>query len=121
MGLDHLNHLYIYIYIYIYIYKVTANCLYKRRGEEETKTTLINFRTDEYMTKDLRLDLNQRLNNTRETYKGYGYDYEFLVLTEIQLNIEKTKPSLRFYVELPLNVRTRTKAILYNKINKFNC
>ena len=25
-----------------YKYKVTANCLYKKRGEEETKTTLIN-------------------------------------------------------------------------------
>ena len=29
-----------------YKYKVTANCLYKKRGEEETKTTHINFRTD---------------------------------------------------------------------------
>ena len=27
--------------------KVTANCFYKKRGEEEAKTTLINFRTDE--------------------------------------------------------------------------
>ena len=58
-----------------YEYKVTANCLYKKRGEEETKTTFINFRTDEYMTKDHRLDLNQWLDNTRETYEGYGYDY----------------------------------------------
>ena len=67
-----------------YKYKVTANCLYKKRGEEETKTTLINFRTDEYMTKDHRLDLNQWLDNTRETYEGYGYDYEFLGITDIQ-------------------------------------
>ena len=57
-----------------YKYKVTANCLYKKRGEEEAKTTLINFRTDEYMTKDHRLDLNQWLDNARETYEGYGYD-----------------------------------------------
>ena len=47
-----------------YKYKVTADCLYKERGEDETKTTLINFRTDEYMTKDHRLDLNQWLDNT---------------------------------------------------------
>ena len=41
-----------------YKYKVTANCLYKKRGEEENKTTLMNFRTDENMTKDHRLHLN---------------------------------------------------------------
>ena len=102
-------------------YKVTANCLYKKRGEEETKTTLINFRTNEYMTKDYRLDLNQWLDNTRETDKGYGYDYEFLGKTDIQLNIERTKPSLGLYVEIPPNLRTRTKAILNIKSNKFNC
>ena len=92
-----------------YKYKVTTNCLYKKRGEEETKSTLINLRTDEYMTKDLRPDLNQWLDNTRETYEGYGYDYEFLGITDIQLNIERTKPSLESYIELPPNLRTRTK------------
>ena len=58
-----------------YKYKITANCLYKKRGEEESKTTLINFRTDEYMTKVHRLDLYQWLDNSRETYEVYGYDY----------------------------------------------
>ena len=104
-----------------YKYKVTANCLYKKRGEEETKTTLINFRTDEYMTIDDRLDQNQWLHNTRETYGGHGYDYEFLEITDNQLNIERTKPSLGLYVELPPNLRTRTKVILNIKSNKFNC
>ena len=61
------------------------------------------------MTKDHRLDLNQWLDNTRETYEGYGYDYEFLGITDIQLNIERTKPSLVSYIELPPNLRTRTK------------
>ena len=102
-----------------YKYKVRTNCLYKKGGEEETKTTLINFRTDEYMTKDHRLDLNQWLDNTRETYEGYGYDYEFLGITDIQLNIERTKPSLRSYIEIPLNLRTRRRAILNIKSNKF--
>ena len=102
-------------------YKVTANCLYKKRGEEEAKTTLINFRTDEYMNKDHRLDLNQWLDNFREIYEGYGYDYEFLGITDIQLNIERTKPSLGSYIELPPNLRTRTKSILNIKSNKFNC
>ena len=102
--------------------KITAHCLYKKRGDEEAESTLIKFRTDEYMTKDRRLGLNQWLDNTRETYEGYGYDYEFLGITDIQLNIEsKTKPSLGLYVELPPNLRTRTKAILKIKSNKFNC
>ena len=105
----------------LYKYKITANCLYKKRGEEETKTILINFRTDECLTKDHRLDLNQWLDNTRETYEGYGYDYEFLAITDIQLNIERTKPSLGSYIELPPNLKTRTKAILNNKNIKFNC
>ena len=103
------------------IYKVTSNSLYNKRGEEEAKTTFINFRTDEYMTKDHRLDLNQWLDNARETYEGYGYDYEFLGITDIQLNIEKTKRSLGSYVELPPTLRTRTKAIVNIKSNKFNC
>ena len=46
-----------------YEYKVTANCVYRKRtpnGEEEVpKTTKLIFRTDEYMTKDHRLNLNQ--------------------------------------------------------------
>ena len=104
-----------------YIHKITANCLYKKRGAEETKTTPINFKTDGYTSKDHRLDLNQWLDNTRETYQGYGYDYEFLGIIEIQLNIERTKPSLRSYIKLPPNLGTRTKAILNIKSNKFNC
>ena len=105
----------------LYKYKVTANCLYKKRGEEETTTTLINFRTDEYITKNHRLDLKHWLDNIRETYEGYGYDYEFLGITDIQLNIERSKPSLGSYIELPPTLRTRTKAILNIKSNKFNC
>ena len=89
-------------------FKVTANSLYKKRGEEEAKTTLINFRTDEYMTKDHRLDLNQWLDNTSETYEGYGYDNEFLGKTDIQLKIDAP------------NLRSRTKSILNIKSNKFN-
>ena len=110
MGSNHLNHINIKL----------RPIAYTKRGEEETKTTLIKIRTDEYMTIDHRLDLNQWLDNTRETYEGYGYDYEFLGITDIQLNIERTKPSLGSYIELPPNLRTRTKAILNIKSNKFN-
>ena len=73
------------------------------------------------MTKDHRLNLNQWLDHVRETYEGYGYDYEFLGITDIQLNKERTKPSLGSYIKLPPNLRTRTKAILNIKSNKYNC
>ena len=73
------------------------------------------------MTKDHRLDLNQWLDNTRETYEGYGYDYEFLGITDIQINMERTKPPLGSHIELPPNLKTRTKAILNFKSKKFNC
>ena len=47
--------------------KVTVNCLYMKRKSQEGPPTLvpqeetanINFRTEKYMTKDHRLDLNQ--------------------------------------------------------------
>ena len=111
MGLSHLNHINIKLRPIAYI----------RREEKKRLKQLINFRTDEYKTKDHRLDLNQWLDNTRETYEGYGYDYEFLGITDIQLNIERTKPSLESYIELPPNLRIRTKATFNIKSNKFNC
>ena len=91
--------------------KVTANCLYKKRDSEEEKTNNINFRTDEYMDKDHPLNLNQCLDLVRETYEGYGYDYEFIGITDMQINIQRTKPSLGSYIELPSGLKDKTKAI----------
>ena len=39
----------------------------------------------------------------------------------MQLNIERTKPSLGSYIELPTGLRSKTKAILNIRNNKFNC
>ena len=103
-----------------YKYKVTANCLYKKRDSEEEKTTNINFRTDDYVDKDHRLNLNQWLDHVRETYEGYGYNYEFIGITDMQLDVERTKPSLGSYTELPPGLRDKTKAILNIRSNKFN-
>ena len=103
-----------------YKYKVTVNCLYEN-GDSEEKTTNINFRTDEYMDKDHRLNLNQWFDHVRETYEGYGYDYEFIGITDMQINIEMTKPSLGSYTEVPPGLRDKTKAILNIISNKFNC
>ena len=73
------------------------------------------------MDKDHRLNLNQRLDHVRETYEGYGYDYEFIGITDMQINIERTKPSLGSYTELPSDLRDKTKAILNIRSIKFNC
>ena len=60
-----------FIPIKSYKYKVTVNCLYKRRKlAGDPKTTSINFKTEEYMTKHFQLDLNQWLDYFRETCEG---------------------------------------------------
>ena len=71
------------------------------------------------MDKDHRLNLNQWLDHVRETYEGYGYDYEFIGITDMQINIERTKPSLGSYTELPPGLRDKTKAILNIRISWF--
>ena len=73
------------------------------------------------MTKDRRLNLNQWLDHVKETYEGYGYIYEFIGISDVQLNIERIKPSLGSYTELPSGLRSKTKAILNIRNNKFNC
>ena len=73
------------------------------------------------MDKDHRLNLNQWLDHYRETYEGKGYDYEFIGITDMQINIERTEPSLGSYTELPPGLRDKTKAILNIRSNTFNC
>ena len=73
------------------------------------------------MTKDQRLDLNQWLYYSRETYEGNGFEYVFIDVTDKRLSLEKPKPSLLFFTDLSPGLRSRTKAILNIKSNKFNC
>ena len=97
-----------------YNYEVTANCVFRKRtpdGEEGVPKDY--FRTDEYMTKDHRLNLNQWLDHVKEKYKGYGYDYEFIGISDVQLNIERTKPSLGSYTELPPRLKSKTSIFKY--------
>ena len=42
-----------------------------------------------------------RLNFEKEIYEGYGYDFEFLGLRSILINIEPTKASIGSYIDLP--------------------
>ena len=80
-----------------------------------------NFRTDEYMTKDHRLNLNQWLDQVKETYESYGNDYEFIGTSDVHLNIERTEPPLESYNALPPRLRSKTKAMLNIRNNIFNC
>ena len=84
------------------------------------KAIKINFRT-EFLTKDHRLDLNQWLDYVKEIYEGYGYNYEFIGISDVQLNIERTKPSLGSYTELQRILRGKTKSVLRIRNNKLNC
>ena len=71
-------------------YKITAECEHKKRTKEEVKTTIIFF-TTEYIINNAIYengDFTQWLNFEKEIYKGYGYDFEFLGLIKIQINIE---------------------------------
>ena len=89
-------------------YKITAECDYKKRTKEEVKTTKILFNTDyinniaiyEYG------DFNRWLDFEKEIYKSYGYDFEFLGIRSIQLNIESTKASIGSYIDLPADPKT---------------
>ena len=113
-------------------YKVTINCLCRKRKSEGEKNAHVNFTTEEYMAKDQRLDLNQRLDYSGERYEGYGYDYEFNGIPDIQMNIQSlgsftknippmTKTSLGSFTELPPDLREKTKTILNIRSNKYNC
>ena len=35
------------------------------------------------------------------------YDYEFIGVTDIQLSLEKTKPSIGSFTELPIDLRSK--------------
>ena len=73
------------------------------------------------MTKDRRLNLNHCLDHVKETYEGYGYNYELIGISDAQLNIKRTKPSLGSNTELPPGLRSKKKAILNVRNNKVNC
>ena len=101
-------------------YKVTVNFLYKKRESVEEITITANFTAEEYKTNDQRLDLNQSLNYSRQTYEGYGFDYEFIGVTDIQIKLERAKPSLGSFNEIAFGLRNRTKAILNFRSDRNN-
>ena len=65
-------------------------------------------------------DFADWLNFEKETYEGYGYDFEFLGIRSIQLNIEPAKASIGSYIDLPADLKN-SKSILNIRNSKYNC
>ena len=55
------------------------------------------------MTRSLNQDLNQWLELSKETFRGQGYNYEFVDVTGIQIKVEISKPSLGAATNLPID------------------
>ena len=103
-------------------YKITVECDYKTRTKEEVKTTKILFNTD-YINNNAIYeygDFNRWLDFEKKIYEGYGFDFEFLGIRSIQLNIEPTKTSIVSYIDLPPNLKN-SKSILNTLSYKNNC
>ena len=103
-------------------YKIIAECDYEKRTKDEVKTNKIFFITD-YINNNAiyeNSDFTQWLNTEKETYEGYGYDFEFLGIRSIQLNIEPTKASIGTHIDLPADLKN-SKSILNMRSYKHNC
>ena len=103
-------------------YKVTAECEYKKRTEEEVKTTKMFFNTDFIFNNAIYDygDFKQWLDFEKEIYEGHGYHFEFLGIRSIQLNIEPTKASIGTHIDLPADLKN-SKPILNIRSYKYNC
>ena len=75
----------------------------RREPREEVQITKIFFNTDYIINKAIYDygDFKQLLDFEKKIYEGYGYDFEFLGLRGIQINIEPTKAPIGSYIDLP--------------------
>ena len=75
----------------------------RRELKKKLKITKILFNTDYIIYKPIYDygDYKQWLDFEKEIYESYGYDFEFLALGSIRLNIEPTKASIGSYIDLP--------------------
>ena len=109
--------------------KITAECDCKKRTKDEVKTTKKFFITD-YINNNAIYEYGDFthsakpfhgwLNSEKEIYEVYGYDFEFLGLRSIQLNIEPTKASIGTLTDLPADLKN-SKSILNIRSYKYNC
>ena len=122
-SLEEIKNCYQYWKVKSFKYKITAECEYKKRTKEEVKTTKIFFNTD-YIINNARYengDFTQWLNFEKEIYEGYGYDFEFLGLRSIQINIEPTKASIGSYIDSPPISKTLNQYWIYAIPNITSC
>ena len=103
-------------------YKITAEYEYKKRTKEEVKTTKNFFNADYIINNAIHEngDFTQWLNFEKEIYEVYGYDFKFLGLRSIQINIEPIKASIGSYIDLPPDLKN-SKSILNIRNSKYNC
>ena len=101
---------------------MTVECEYKKRTKEEVKILKIYINTDYFFNKAIYDygDFKQWLDFAKEIYEGYGYNFEFLGLRSIQINIEPTKAYIGSYIDLPPDLKN-SKSILYIRSYKHNC
>ena len=103
-------------------YKITVECDHKKRTKEEVKITKIFFNTD-YINNNAIYengDFKLWLNFEKETYEGYGYDFEFLGIRSIQLNNEPTIAPIGSHIDLPADLKN-SKSVLNIRSYKYNC
>ena len=91
------------------------------RREPKKKITKIFLNTDYIINSAINEngDFKQWLNFEKEIYEGYGYDFEFLGLRSIQINIEPTKASIGSYIDLPPHLKN-SKSTLNISNSKYN-
>ena len=92
-SLKEIKNRYKFLKVKSFKYEITAECDYKKRIRDIVKTTKIFFNTD-YIINNAIYEyggFNQWLDFEKEIYEGYGYDFEFVGLRSIQLNIEQPR------------------------------
>ena len=121
-SLEEIKNCYQFRFVKSFKYKITVECDYKKRTKEEVKIAKIFFITD-YINNNAIYengDFKRWLDNEKETYEGYGYDFEFLGIRSFQLNIEPTKASIGTHIDLPADLKN-SKSILNIRSYKYNC
>ena len=121
-SLEEIKNCYQFRKIKSFKYKIIAECEYKKRTKQEEKTTKKFFNSDYIINNAIfgNGDFKQWLNFEKEIYDDYGYDFEFLGLRSIQINIEPTKASIGSYIDLPPDLKN-CKSILNIRNSKYNC
>ena len=121
-SLEEIKNCYLFRTVKSFKYKITVECDYKKKTKDEAKATKLFFITD-YINNNAIFeygDFKQWLDFEKETYEGYGYDFEFLGIRSIQLNIEPTKASFGTHIDFPVDLKN-SKSFLNIRSFKYNC